>query len=120
MRDQTYKLLETLLTSDPTVSELARERILAAAQGNDSPVAWIGEAEASAMLGLSKSALQQWRRRGTHRTAGPFPFTIMKTAMNTFVYDPAELRQYNAARVVRPPNINTENQEEEKEQYAYA
>lgn len=102
MRDQTYKLLETLLASDPTVSEMARERILAAARSGDSAVAWIGEAEAAGLLGLSKSALQQWRRRGTHRTAGPFPFTIMKTAMNTFVYDPAELRQYNARRVIRP------------------
>lgn len=116
MKTQTIEILNAVLQSDRTIPDIARERLFASIAGGytaDLPREWIGETEAAQALGLSKSALQQWRRNGTHPKAGKFPFTILETPMNTYCYDPGEIADYNRRRLTKPGKQTTNTKQKE-------
>lgn len=103
---RTLQLVTVILQQDPSVPKDAAERAIAALH-TELPDQWLSESEAASRLGISKAALHQWRNRGEHHRAGRFPFQVLHTVMDTYVYDPREIAQYIARRIA-PPNTGEE------------
>lgn len=103
MRAATRVILASALEADRTVSPETRRRIMAELDPTveDLPD-WVGEREASNILGLPRTTLNLWRRAGAVGDR-PFPFRTQMTVAGRIRYDRRELTDYVNDRARRAP-----------------